>query len=130
MTGGDNMLKKKQIELISNILQSSTLAEAIEKTGVPASTAYRWHSSDKEFIAELNRVKQEALDSVTVYLQASLARCSDELMDIVKDKEISPQIRINAIGMIFQNAKSLTEHTEVLRRLTELELKHEEERNR
>ena len=123
------MLKKKQLELISNILQSSTLAEAIEKTGVPASTAYRWHSSDKEFIAELNRVKQEALDSVSVYLQASLARCSDELMDIVRDKDISPQVRINAISLIFQNARALTEQTDILKRITELELQQDTERN-
>lgn len=123
------MLKKKQIELISNILQSPSLAEAIKKTGVAASTAYRWHSSDKEFIAELNRVKQETLESVTVYLQASLVRCSDELMDIVKDKEISPQIRINAISLIFQNARALTEQIDILKRLTDLELKMSEERD-
>lgn len=121
------MLTKKQLDLIANVLKCPTFAAAIKQTGVSTKTAYKWKNSDAEFIEELNKRKLEVIESVSVYLQGSLAKCGYELMKIVCDSSISPQIRLNAINSVFQNARSLTEEVDILKRLTELELQHVKE---
>lgn len=115
------MLNKKQIDLIGNILTFPTTGEAIKQTKISSRTAYKWMNENEEFRFELAKRKSEALSSVTGYLQASLAVCSEKLMEIINDEEVRAQIKLNAISIVFQNTRALTEQTDILERLIRLE---------
>ena len=61
------------------------------------------------------------LKDTTRYLQNNLNNCCNELMNIVNSKDIQPQIKINAINSVFNITLKLTEQTDILDRLNELE---------
>lgn len=92
--------------LVATLLTTASISEAAEKTGFSRGWIYKIMKTD-EFKEKMQEARQEALDSAVNYLQGNLSECSRILMDIVRDEEISPQIRINAINSIFQNAKGL-----------------------
>ena len=45
----------------------------------------------------------------------------DELVDILEDKEIKPQIRLNAVDMLLRHAYKQTELVDILTRIEALE---------
>lgn len=92
--------------LVATLLTTASISEAAEKTGFSRGWIYKIMKTD-EFKEKMQEARQEALDSAINYLQGNLSECSQVLMDIVRDEEISPQIRINAINSIFQNIKGL-----------------------
>lgn len=61
--------------------------------------------NDTDFKRELDRKKEEMLSRISGYLQGSLVDCCERLMEIVKDPDTSAQVKINAISLIFQNAR-------------------------
>lgn len=113
-------MTQKQLKFMTCLLECSTTAKAIKASGVAKSTAYLW-MKNPEFKEELQRRKSEMLGSVSNYLQSSLSVCCEELLHIVKDQSTTAQVKINAISLIFQNARSFTEQTEILERISRLE---------
>lgn len=113
-------MTQKQIKFLACLLENSSTSKAIKAAGISSATAYKW-LKDEAFRRELERKKAEMLTSVSGYLQNSLASCCETLMEIVKDPETSAQVKINAISLIFQNARSFTEQTEILARMSRIE---------
>lgn len=113
-------MTQKQIKFLYCLLENSSTTKAIKAAGISSATAYRW-MKDTDFKRELERKKEEMLSRVSGYLQSSLADCCERLMEIVKDPDTSAQVKINAISLIFQNARSFTEQTEILERMRRIE---------
>ena len=125
------MLTGKQLKFIVCLLENSSTAKAIKAAGITKSTAYRW-MKDVEFKQELQKRKNELLSSVSGYLQNSLSICCERLMGIINDSDVSAQVKINAISLIFHNARAFTEQAEIMERLQRIEeefRKQEEYRN-
>lgn len=113
-------MTQKQIKFLACLLENSSTSKAIKAAGISSATAYKW-LKDEAFRRELERKKAEMLASVSGYLQSSLAACCERLMEIVNDSETSAQVKINAISLIFQNARSFTEQTEIMERMRRIE---------
>lgn len=113
-------MTQKQIKFLACLLENSSTSKAIKAAGISSATAYKW-LKDEAFKRELERKKEEMLTSVSGYLQSSLAVCCERLMEIVNDSETSSQVKINAISLIFQNARSFTEQTEIMGRMRRIE---------
>lgn len=113
-------MTQKQIKFLACLLENSSTSKAIKAAGISSATAYKW-LKDETFRRELERKKAEMLASVSGYLQSSLAACCERLMEIVNDSETSAQVKINAISLIFQNARSFTEQTEIMERMRRIE---------
>ena len=113
-------MNQKQTALLQALLTEPTITKAAERAGISRAAAYKY-MHDEEFKANLEKQKQEVLDSVTTYLQGQLTTCSEELMGIAKDRSNSPQVRINAIAIVFQNARSFIEQESIIKRIAALE---------
>ena len=113
-------MNQKQTAFLQALLTEPTIIKAAERAGISRATAYKY-MHDEEFKASLEKQKQEVLDSVTTYLQGQLTTCSEELMGIAKDRSNSPQVRINAIAIVFQNARSFIEQESIIKRIAALE---------
>lgn len=115
----------KQLNFLVCLLQNSSVAKAIKESGIPKSTGYKW-MKDEEFKKELTTRKKEILSSVAGYLQNSLSDCSERLMEIVNSDKTSAQVKINAISLVFQNARAFTEQLDIVERMERIEKALEE----
>ena len=92
------------------IVEEEQTAEAIAPTIFVADTSqiytYTMMQNDS-FKERLREAREQATSETITYLQGNLSTCAESLMEIVKDKSISPQIRINAINAVFNNLKIL-----------------------
>lgn len=111
----------KQVRFLSELFQSSSVAEAIQKSGVAESTAYRWMRENDEFKREYNSRKTQALDEVATQMQVGFSEAVQKLMEIIRNDRVSAQVKVNAIDCLFRNAKPLMEEVNILNRLNEVE---------
>lgn len=112
-------MTKKEAFLLA-MLESPTVTKAIQSAGIGKTTAYRYMKEDA-FQRELERRRNEAVGEAVSYLQSNLTRCAEVLIDIVNNKRVPPQIRVNAVNSVFTNAKAMTESVDFLLRVVELE---------
>lgn len=104
----------RQDILIQAFLTCPNVTEVSKKTGIPRSTIYGI-SKKEEFQERLAEARQAAVNDAVAYLQGNLSECAEVLMDIVRDKEAQPQVRINAINSVFAGVKGLSkDNREVL----------------
>ena len=99
--------KNREEALLQALLTCPNVTQVSEKTGIPRTTIYSIMKRDS-FRERLVEARQEAVSDAIGYLQGNLMECSEVLMEIVRDKGVPPQVRINAANSIFQNAKGLT----------------------
>lgn len=74
-----------------------------------------------EFKAKYDEARRELLERNTAALQAHLGAAIETMGEICGDEEASPQVRLNAADAIIRNSLKLTEQTDILARLAELE---------
>lgn len=104
----------RQDILIQAFLTCPNVTEVAKRTGIPRSTIYGI-SKQEDFQEKLAEARQAAVSDAVAYLQGNLSECAEVLMDIVKDKEAPPQVRINAINSVFAGVKGLSkDNREVL----------------
>lgn len=113
-------MNAKQIKLLTALLEETTITGAAKKAGITRATAYKY-LQDRDFRTELNRRRSECINDAVRYLQGKLALCNETLVEIIKDKDVSSQIKINAINAIYMNCKSLTETADIIERLDGIE---------
>jgi len=113
-------LTDKQNNFIDTYLNSKNMTETCKKLNITRSTAYRYLKEDI-VKAEIDKRRSELISNTTLFLQDSLQECSKTLMDIIKDQNTSPQVKINAINSIFNNCNKLTETNDILTKLADIE---------
>ncbi len=106
--------------VISALLTEPTIGKAAEKCGLSQRQIYE-RMKQPSFRQEYNRAKRQVLESVTNALQSRLTAATETAIQIMQDKETSPQTRLSAANLIFNQCQKLTETVDVLDRLESLE---------
>lgn len=113
-------LTDKQIKFIDAYLKTKNMTETCKSLKISRNTAYTYLKDDK-VKAEISKRRTELISNTTLFLQDNLKECSSILMDIIRDKNSSPQVKINAINSIFSNCNKLTETNDILTKLADIE---------
>ena len=87
------------------------------------STIYNY-LKDNEFKMKYNEAKTVILNQTTGYLQSNMATASENIVNMVNDKEVPPQTRLNASKIVLEYGLKLTENVDILPRIEQLEKSH------
>ena len=112
-------MTKKEAFLLA-MLENPTITKATESAGISRTTAYKF-LKDEDFKQELEHRRNEAVSDAVNYLQSNLTRCAEVLVEIVNNKKVPPQVRVNAVNSVFTNAKAMSESVDFLLRVVSLE---------
>ena len=111
---------RKNDELIlASLLSTPTKRAAAAACDVSESVIYS-RLKDPEFKERYDGARREMLIQSAAALQSHLNAAIEALGEIVDDKDINPQTRLNAAEAIIRNTLKLTERTDVLDRLDDL----------
>ena len=96
----------RETQVINAMLLYPSVAQVSKAVNNPTRLIYTMMQNDS-FKERLREAREQATAETITYLQGNLSTCAESLMEIVKDKSISPQIRVNAINAVFNNLKIL-----------------------
>lgn len=96
----------RETQVINAMLLYPSVAQVSKAVNIPTRLIYTMMQNDS-FKERLREAREQATAETITYLQGNLITCAENLMEIVKDKSISPQIRVNAINAVFNNLKIL-----------------------
>lgn len=101
-------------------MECNTYTEIAERTGI-SYDLIRKTAKDPEFTRVLDKRRSQVLCKTAKEMQKGLSMCVKELTDIIKSKDTSPQIKINAISVYFNNCVRLTDTTDIIARILDYE---------
>lgn len=122
-------LSDKQLAFIDAYLSESDINKVCKKLNITRPTYYKYLNDDV-IKQEISKIRLETIEKTTRYLQDNLSLCSQELVNIIKSKEIAPQIKINAINSIFNNCSKLTEQVDIISKLENIEQRLSEQEDK
>ena len=96
----------RETQVINAMLLYPSVAQVSKAVNIPTRLIYTMMQNDS-FKERLREAREQATAETITYLQGNLSTCAESLMEIVKDKSISPQVRVNAINAVFNNLKIL-----------------------
>lgn len=96
----------RETQVINAMLLYPSVAQVSKAVNIPTRLIYTMMQNDS-FKERLREAREQTTAETITYLQGNLSTCAESLMEIVKDKSISPQIRVNAINAVFNNLKIL-----------------------
>ena len=96
----------RETQVINAMLLYPSVAQVSKAVNIPTRLIYTMMQNDS-FKERLREARERATAETITYLQGNLSTCAESLIEIVKDKSISPQIRVNAINAVFNNLKIL-----------------------
>lgn len=111
----------RQERALQSLLECPTMAQAAQAAGVGVSSLRRWLKQDTEFIAAYREAVTEILESTTRKAQRAAGEAVDVLKEIMLDTDAQAGSRVSAADKLLNHAARLTETTDVLSRLSELE---------
>lgn len=116
----DSNLSDKQLKFIDVYFKEQNISKICKKLDITRATYYNYLNDDA-VKTEINNIRCNMLSDTAHYLQECLNECSKELMNIIKNKDTAPQIKINAINSIFNNCSKLTEQVDILTKINDIE---------
>ena len=111
--------RKNDEIILASLLSTPTIRAAAAACDVSESVIYS-RLKDPEFKERYDGARREMLIQSAAALQSHLNAAIEALGEIVNDKDVNPQTRLNAAEAIIRNTLKLTERTDVLNRLDEL----------
>ena len=115
------MKKQYSEKIINAFLENDKVVDIISVTGLSRSTIERYRA-DPELQRILSERKAAYVEAAVLKMQKTLAESADVLQRIIKNEEVSPQVRVNAIQVLFTQCRNWTETTDILKRLEALEM--------
>lgn len=112
--------KKYTEEVLTAFLESKSIREAQERTGLSRTTINKYRA-DPQFQEELAKRKLKAVKAALAKMQMGLTAVAEAVLDIAMDEGISPQIRLNACQVALSQCRSWTHEVDVLERLEAVE---------
>ena len=112
-------------QIIQALLQGGSARRAAQILGCQAVTVDR-RLKDDEFRKMYAAAKADMLKGATAKLQSGCIDAVQILLDIAQDKDISPQVRVNAASAILQHTVRYTEVIDIASRLDALEAQERE----
>lgn len=113
------MTPKKQKALLA-LLTQPTKEKAAAAAGITSKTL-RGYLAEADFQAEYKRAFSGLVEDATRQAQQAIAPALSTLREIVEDGEENAQARISAARSLLEYSLKLTESTDILNRLGELE---------
>lgn len=113
-------LSDKQIKFIDLYFKDYTIQNICKKLDISRQTYYNY-LKDESVKQKIREIRTEILKDTSKHLQNNLKLCSSELIKIIKNKEVAPQIKINAINSVFNNYNKLAEIVDITERLNNIE---------
>lgn len=121
-----SIITPKQRKAISALLRSPTIEKAAAEAGVGYSTLRRWLKEDDEFRREYERELAGLVRDAAGTAKKALNPAMAVLWKIICSKSEPSTTRIQAARVLTESSLKLTEVTDVLARLDELEKNMEE----
>ena len=103
-------LNAKQLQTAVLLSGGTTITLAAEQAGVTSVTLHQWLKNDDEFIAYLNSLKRDLVDSARAGLQASVALAIETINTIMTDSD-NDVVRLNAAKEVLNRAGINHAHT-------------------
>ena len=113
------MTPKKQKALLA-LLTQPTKEKSAAAAGITSKTL-RGYLAEADFQAEYKRAFSGLVEDATRQAQQAIAPALSTLREIVEDGEENAQARISAARSLLEYSLKLTESTDILNRLDELE---------
>lgn len=113
------MTPKRQKALLA-LLTTPTREQAAAAAGITSKTL-RGYLADPEFQAEYKKAFAALVEDATRQAQQAIAPALSTLREIVEDTGENAQARISAARSVLEYSIKLTETTDILSRLNELE---------
>lgn len=114
------MLTPRQNKVLAALLTAPNKAAAAQAAGISPRTL-RDYLADKEFQGAYQKAFAGLVEDATRQAQQAIAPALSTLREIVEDKDEDAQARISAARAILSHGLKLTETTDILNRLQELE---------
>ena len=116
------LAKKKTYSetIITAFLKYDKLADIAREIKVTPQTAAKYRD-DPELQELLSERRMQFVKAAVAKMQGFMTEGVETLQNIIRDSETSPQTRVNAIQIMFNQCKVWTETTDILERLQALE---------
>lgn len=116
------MARKKTYSetVISAFLKYDKLADIAREIGVTPQTAAKYRS-DPGLQELLSERRMQYVKAAVTEMQGFMTEGVKILQNIIRDSKTSPQTKVNAIQVMFNQCKVWTESTDILERLEALE---------
>ena len=119
------MKKQYSEKIINAFLENDRISDIMEATKLSRSTIDRYRA-DPELQKILSDRKAAFVEAAVMKMQKALSEGADVLQRIIKNEDVSPQVRVNAIQVLFAQCKGWTETVDILRRLEAIEAEIEQ----
>ena len=113
------MTPKKQKALVA-LLTQPTKEKAAAAAGITSKTL-RGYLDDPEFQTEYRKVFTELVEDATRKVQQTLDPAVAVLREIMEDRDETGQVRVTAARSVLEYGLKMTDTTDILARLNELE---------
>jgi ABC-type glycerol-3-phosphate transport system substrate-binding protein len=113
------MTPKKQKALVA-LLTQPTKEKAAAAAGITSKTL-RGYLDDPEFQAEYRKAFAELVEDATRKVQQTLDPAVAVLREIMEDRDENGQVRVSAARSVLEYGLKMTEQTDIITRLQELE---------
>lgn len=120
MTDGAENLDAKQELALAALLSSLTIRAAAKRAGVSESTLWRY-LREPGFSKRYAQARREAVEHMTVRLQARAAGSAEILYSIAKDKKAPASARVAAARAVIEHTLKAVELSDLDVRLKEIE---------
>lgn len=114
------MKKNFSEDVIQAFLLNSRTKDIAEASGLSTKTVSRY-KKDPELQKILDERRLEYVKGAVSKLQTVMGECVDKLMEIIRNDETAPQVKVNAIQTVFNQCREWTATTEILERLEAIE---------
>lgn len=106
--------------VISAFLTNCKMTDIMRETGLSKRTVYKL-KNDPEFQETIRERKTAIMAAVTNRMQSYLLKDAEVLQKIIENNAITPQTRVYAISVLFNQFKDMMQVTDIAQRLDTLQ---------
>ena len=126
-TQGGGITIRSDEKILAALLSTTTVKQAAQEAGVSESTIRR-RLQDPEFSERYHQARLDMLKNHVSALHGYLGVAISTLGQVMANKDVSAQTRVNAAEAVLRNCMKLTEQADILAKLDELESMLEDKR--
>lgn len=94
------MLNKKELDFIESYLLNKNITETAKQLNISRTTAYDYLKKN-EIKEEIRQRTEQQIQETKVFLQNSLCIANKELINIIQDKNIGTNYKLQAINILY-----------------------------
>tara|TARA_R100001082_G_scaffold108120_1_gene82943 strand:- start:325 stop:711 length:387 start_codon:yes stop_codon:yes gene_type:complete len=102
------MLQDNHQRALALLVSGHNMTDTAKMLGVRRETVWRW-TKEPEFVTEMARVRESAMDALSVILHESALEAAEVLRSVMKDEEANPNTRIRAAVAILERVQKAQE---------------------